>query len=131
MSMSDPIADMLTRLRNAIMARHTQVEMPGSRLKQAIAQVLKQEGYIRDYQVVEQKPQNLLRIELKYQGNRNAIDGIKRVSKPSRRVYVGYDDIPKVLSGLGINILSTPRGVMGDREARRRKVGGEILCSVW
>jgi len=131
MSMSDPIADMLTRLRNGIMARHNQVEMPGSRLKQAIAQVLKQEGYIRDFQVVEQKPQNLLRIELKYQGNRNAIDGIQRVSKPSRRVYVGYDDIPKVLSGLGINILSTPRGVMSDREARRRKVGGEILCSVW
>ncbi len=131
MSMSDPIADMLTRLRNAIMARHNQVEMPGSRLKQAIAQVLKQEGYIRDYQVVEQRPQNLLRIELKYRGNRNAIDGIQRVSKPSRRVYVGYDDIPKVLSGLGINILSTPRGVMSDREARRRKVGGEIICSVW
>ena len=131
MSMSDPIADMLTRLRNGIMARHNQVEMPGSRLKQAIAQVLKQEGYIRDYQVVEQRPQNLLRIELKYQGGRNAIDGIQRVSKPSRRVYVGYDQIPKVLSGLGINILSTPRGVMSDREARRRKVGGEILCSVW
>ncbi len=131
MTMSDPIADMLTRLRNAIMARHTQVDIPSSRLKAAIAEVLREEGYINGYQVIDQGPQGVLRIQLKYYDNACVIDGLQRVSKPSRRVYVGYDEIPKVRSGLGINILSTPKGVMSDRMARQKRVGGEILCAVW
>ena len=131
MSMSDPIADLLTRLRNGIMARHSVVELPSSRLKAAIADVLAKEGYIEGYEVVSKKPQDVLKVRLRYKGSRPAIDGIKRVSKPSCRIYVGHDKVPKVLSGLGVNILSTPKGVMSDRTARREKVGGEILCSVW
>jgi small subunit ribosomal protein S8 len=131
MTMSDPIADMLTRLRNAIMARHTQVDIPSSRLKVAIAKVLREEGYITGYEVIEDNKQGVLRIQLKYYDNACVIDGLKRISKPSRRVYVGYDEIPKVRSGLGISILSTPKGVMSDRMARQKRVGGEILCAVW
>ncbi len=131
MSLSDPIADMLARIRNALMARHSDLEMPGSKIKAAMAKVLVEEGYIVGYEVLEDSKQGVLRIRLKYQGNQPVIEGIKRVSKPSRRVYVPYDQIPKVLSGLGINILSTNRGIISDRAARRLKVGGEILCSVW
>ena len=131
MSLADPIADMITRLRNAILARHGEVAMPNSKLKVAICRVLKEEGYILDYGTEPDSRQGILRVQLKYQGNRPVIDGLKRVSKPSRRVYVGHDEIPRVMSGLGINILSTPQGVISDRQARRDKVGGEVVCSVW
>ena len=131
MSMSDPIADMLTRVRNAIRARHSEVEIPLSKTKAAIAKVLKAEGYIDEYSLLDQGAQGVLKISLKYSGSRSVIEGLQRVSKPSRRMYVGHGDIPKVMSGLGINILSTSRGIMSDRAARQEKVGGEILCSVW
>jgi small subunit ribosomal protein S8 len=131
MSLADPIADMITRLRNAILARHSEVAMPNSKLKVAICRVLKEEGYILDYGTEPDSRQGVLRVQLKYQGNRPVIEGLKRVSKPSRRVYVGHDEIPRVMSGLGINILSTPQGVISDRQARRDKVGGEVVCSVW
>ncbi|MCA1906134.1 MAG: 30S ribosomal protein S8 [Desulfarculus sp.] len=131
MSLADPIADMITRLRNAILARHSEVAMPNSKLKVAICRVLKEEGYILDYATEPDSRQGVLRVQLKYQGNRPVIEGLKRVSKPSRRVYVGHDEIPRVMSGLGINILSTPQGVISDRQARRDKVGGEVVCSVW
>lgn len=131
MSLADPIADMITRLRNAILARHSEVAMPNSKLKVAICRVLKEEGYILDYGTEPDSRQGVLRVQLKYQGNRPVIEGLKRVSKPSRRVYVGHDEIPRVMSGLGINILSTPQGVISDRQARRDKIGGEVVCSVW
>jgi small subunit ribosomal protein S8 len=131
MSLADPIADMLTRLRNAIMARQGEVAMPSSKLKVAICRVLKEEGYILDYGAEADDRQGVLRVKLKYQGNRSVIEGIKRVSKPSRRVYVGHDEIPRVMSGLGIQILSTPKGVISDRQARQDKVGGELVCSIW
>ena len=131
--MTDPIADMLTRIRNASRARHESVDVPSSKLKMEIARVLKEQGYIRDYKLVdEDKPQPTLRIFLKYGPDRTqVITGIRRVSTPGRRVYTGKDRIPRVLGGLGIAILSTPRGVMSDREARRAGVGGEVLCYVW
>lgn len=131
MSMSDPIADMLTRLRNGLMARQDEVEMPASKLKTAIAQVLEREGYVNGYEKVEDQKQGILRIRLKYKGNTPVIEGIQRVSKPSRRVYVPHNDIPLVMSGLGISVLSTNKGLMSDREARDNKLGGEIICSVW
>jgi small subunit ribosomal protein S8 len=131
MSLSDPIADMLSRIHNALMARHAEVEMPASKIKAAMAKVLEEEGYIIGSEQTPDNKQGLLRIKLKYSGNLPVIDGIKRVSKPSRRVYVSHDQIPKVMSGLGIQILSTNRGIMSDRSARRLKLGGEILCSVW
>jgi small subunit ribosomal protein S8 len=131
MSMSDPIADMITRLRNGLMARHEEVELPSAKIKVAIAQVMVDEGYVESYQVIEDNKQNILRIKLKYRANAPVIEGLKRISKPSRRVYVGHDEIPRVLSGLGVNVMSTPRGVMSDRLAREKKVGGEVLCAVW
>jgi small subunit ribosomal protein S8 len=131
MTMSDPIADMLTRVRNGMMARQSEVEMPASKLKANVAAVLQSEGYINGYEVTPDDKQGVLRIQLKYKANKAVIEGLKRVSKPSRRVYVAHDAIPKVLSGLGVNILSTPKGVMSDKEARQQKVGGEILCAVW
>ncbi len=131
MSLADPIADMLTRIKNALMARQNVVEMPYSKVKAAVAEVLKSEGYILGVEKAGEGYKAVLRLALKYQGNKPVIDGLKRVSKPSRRIYVGYDEIPKVLSGLGVNILSTPRGIMSERVARQQKVGGEILCAVW
>lgn len=131
MTMSDPIADLLTRVRNGMMARQSEVEMPASKLKANVAAVLKSEGYINGYEVQPDDKQGVLRIQLKYKANKAVIEGLKRVSKPSCRVYVAHDAIPKVLSGLGVNILSTPKGVMSDKEARQQKVGGEILCAVW
>lgn len=131
MSMQDPVADMLTRVRNAIGARMSEVVMPSSKVKAAIAEVLKSEGYVADCKVLPGEPQPTLKIELKYTKGRSVLEGIQRVSRPSRRVYVGYDEIPKVMSGLGVNILSTNRGVMSDRLARQQKLGGEILCAVW
>ncbi|KIX15967.1 30S ribosomal protein S8 [Dethiosulfatarculus sandiegensis] len=131
MAMSDPIADMLTRVRNAFRARHEEVDVPASGLKVNIAKALETEGYITGYEVLPGQKQDTLRIRLKYQKDKSVIEGIERVSKPSRRVYVSHKDIPQVLSGLGVNILSTPKGVMSDRLARQNKVGGEILCAVW
>lgn len=131
MSIYDPIADMLTRVRNAILARHHEVEVPLSKMKAAVAQALQDEGFILGYETAEDGKQGILRIQLKYSGNTPVIEGIKRVSKPSRRVYVSHDEIPKVMSGLGVNILSTPRGVMSDRKARKERLGGEVVCSVW
>ena len=130
MSMSDPIADMLTRIRNAQMVGHTEVCMPASRLKSAIAQVLKQEGYIEDFALRDQGARKELRIGLKYYAGRPVIERLERVSKPGLRVYKGRDDIPRVMNGLGVAILSTSRGVMTDRKARADGVGGEVLCIV-
>ena len=130
MSMSDPIADMLVRIRNAQMVGHTETVMPASRLKVSIAKVLKDEGYIEDFAIRENGPKKELRIGLKYYAGRPVIERIERVSKPGLRVYKGSDDIPKVMNGLGVAILSTSRGVMTDRKARADGVGGEILCIV-
>jgi small subunit ribosomal protein S8 len=131
MSLSDPVADMLTRIRNAIAAHHDEVTIPLSKTKTAMARVLREEGYIEEFSREEDGVQGILRIKLKYSGANSVIDGLKRVSKPSRRVYVTYDHIPRVMSGLGINILSTSQGIMSDRSARQKQVGGEILCSIW
>ena len=132
MSMSDPLADFLTRIRNAGMVRYETVDIPMSNLKVGVAKVLRQEGYIKDYQIIEDNKQGTLRIELKYgPHDERVISGIRRVSKPGLRKYVKADDIPKVLSGLGISILSTSKGIITDREARRLRIGGEILCQAW
>ena len=130
MSMSDPIADMLTRIRNAQMVGHTEVAMPASRLKTSIAKVLKDEGYIEDFALREDGAKKELRIGLKYYAGRPVIERLERVSKPGLRVSRGRDDIPRVMNGLGVAILSTSRGVMTDRKARADGVGGEVLCIV-
>ena len=130
MSMSDPIADMLTRIRNAQMVGHTEVAMPASRLKASIAKVLKDEGYIEDFALRDNGVKKELRIGLKYYASRPVIERLERVSKPGLRVYRGRDDIPRVMNGLGVAILSTSRGVMTDRKARADGVGGEVLCIV-
>ena len=132
MSMSDPLADMLTRIRNARMVKFESLEMPYSKLRNGVAEILKKEGYISDYQVVKDNIQGVLKISLKYDQHRNpVITGLKRVSKPGCRVYVKSNDIPKVMSGLGIGIISTSSGIMTDIEARQKGVGGELLCAVW
>ena len=129
--MTDPIADMLTRIRNAALARHDRTEVPASKMKQAVAQILKSEGYIADVRPSDGNPAKLT-IVLKYGRDRSsAIDGVRRVSRPGRRVNVKHDRIPRVLSGLGISIPSTSHGLMSDREARRNKLGGELICEVW
>jgi small subunit ribosomal protein S8 len=130
MSMTDPIADMLVRIRNAQTVGHAEVVMPASRLKASIAQVLKQEGYIEDFALREEGPKKQLRIGLKYYAGKPVIERLERVSKPGLRVYKGRDDIPRVMNGLGVAILSTSRGVMTDRKARADGVGGEVLCIV-
>lgn len=134
MSVNDPVADMLTRIRNAVQSRHDTVLMPASRLKVAIATVLKDEGFIRDYAVVadDGRPQPNLKVELSYGGRKQPVlTGLQRVSKPGLRVYVQRNEIPRVYGGLGIAIISTPKGVMTGQEARRQSVGGELLCYVW
>jgi small subunit ribosomal protein S8 len=137
MLVSDPIADMLTRIRNAVMAGHNMVAMPNSKMKSAIAKILKDEGYISGYEVVdgEVAGHKVLRIRLKYVGERRerhpVITGLERISRPGRRVYAGKREIPWVLSGLGISILSTPKGVMTGQRARQLGVGGEVICKVW
>jgi small subunit ribosomal protein S8 len=132
MSMNDPIADMLTRIRNGVMANFDTVEIPLSKLKVGIARVLKQEGYILDYQVLEKGVQGTLKIELKYgPNNERVITGIRRTSKPGLRQYSKADRIPQVMSGLGVAILTTSNGVITDREARAQNIGGEVLCEVW
>lgn len=132
MSMSDPLADMLTRIRNANMVKHDTVEIPYSKLKAHVAENLKAEGYINGFDHIEDSKQGILKVDLKYTSdNTRVITGIKRVSKPGCRVYVQSSDIPKVMSGLGISILSTSKGVISDKEARKLGIGGELLCDVW
>lgn len=132
MSMSDPIADMLTRIRNAEKAKFNSVDIPGSKLKTELAKVLKNEGFIKNYKFVKDSKQGVLRVYLKYgQGQSNVIMGIERFSKPGRRVYVKAKDIKPILNGMGISILSTSKGIMTDKKARHENVGGEILCNVW
>lgn len=132
MSMSDPLADFLTRIRNGVRANFEAVEMPLSKIKVSVAKVLKEEGYIRDYQIMDQDVQGTLKIDLKYgPANEKVITGIRRVSKPGLRQYSKSGRIPKVMSGLGVAILTTSQGVISDREARRLGIGGEILCEVW
>jgi small subunit ribosomal protein S8 len=129
---SDPIADMLTRIRNGIMTRQKQVVVPGSKVKVALARILKEEGFIRDFEVTKDVPQPQLRIVLKYDRDRHpVITGLRRVSKPGRRVYVKQSKIPWVLSGLGVAVMSTPQGIMTGQRARRMGFGGEVLCYVW
>ncbi|MGM8216173.1 30S ribosomal protein S8 [Bacillaceae bacterium W0354] len=130
--MTDPIADMLTRIRNANMVRHDQLEVPASKLKRDIVEILKREGYIRDYEYIEDDKQGVLRLFLKYSsGNERVITGIKRISKPGRRVYAKADELPRVLNGLGVAVVSTSKGVLTDKEAREQAVGGEVLAYIW
>jgi small subunit ribosomal protein S8 len=130
--MSDPLADMLTRVRNACMVKFESVNMPLSKLKVNVAKILKEEGYINDFHIQEDGVQGVLSIDLKYdQSKDRVIIGLRRISKPGRRMYVNADNIPKVMSGLGIGIISTSKGLMTDRQARKMRVGGELLCEVW
>jgi small subunit ribosomal protein S8 len=132
MSLTDPVADLLARIRNSIHARHQKFDVPASKLKLEIARILKEEGYIANFKATEEDGKKVLRIYLKYGTDNNAaISNLQRISRPGCRVYVGRNDIPRVLGGLGINILTTPKGVMTGRQARKHGVGGEILCEVW
>ena len=132
MGMTDPVADMLTRVRNGSGAKFAKVDIPSSKLKVQIARIFKDEGYIKNFKVIKDNRQGILRIYLRYdEKNRGVIQRLVRVSRPSRRVYSGNDAIPKVLNGLGISILSTSKGILTDREARKQGVGGEIMCSLW
>jgi len=132
MTMTDPIADLLTRIRNANQNGFSKLEVPSSTFKVEIVRVLKEEGYIKDYRVLKDTGRAVIKISLKYADKEErVIKTIKKVSKPSRRVYVGKDEIPKVMNGLGVAIISTPKGVMSDRQARRAGVGGEVICTVW
>ena len=132
MQITDPVADMLTRIRNANTAKHESVDVPASNLKKAIAKILLDEGYIKSYEVVEDGTQGIIRIQLKYlAGKEKVISGLRRVSKPGLRVYAGADELPRVLKGLGIAIISTSKGVMTDKAARAAHVGGEVLAFVW
>jgi len=132
LAMTDVIADMLTRIRNANDVGHPEVEIPSSNMKVAIAKVLKEEGYIKDYEVIEDGKQGILKVYLKYGPNKQkVITGIKRISKPGLRIYASKDEIPKVMGGLGTVILSTSKGIMTDREARKQQIGGEVICYVW
>ena len=131
MVMTDPIADMLTRIRNANQAKHEVVEMPASRLKLEILEVLKNEGYITEYEKVEDGKQGVIKVTLKYVEKERVIKGLKKISKPGLRVYAKANELPKVLNGLGIAIISTSNGIMTDREARKQKLGGEVIAFVW
>lgn len=132
MQITDPIADMLTRIRNANTAKHETVDIPASNMKKAIAEILNEEGYIKGYQIIEDSNQGVIRVTLKYSQNKEkVISGIKRVSKPGLRIYAGADELPRVLKGLGIAIVSTSKGIMTDKKARAQHVGGEVLAFVW
>jgi len=132
MSLTDPVADLLTRIRNAVSARQQKLDVPASKLKMEIARILKEEGYISNFKATEENGRKVLRVYLKYSsGNDAAITNLARVSRSGCRVYVGHTEIPRVLGGLGINILTTPKGVMTGRQARKSGIGGEILCEVW
>jgi small subunit ribosomal protein S8 len=132
MSMTDPISDLLTRIRNAYMAKHRKLEVPASKMKLAIVKILKEEGYVDGFDTIDEQPQGRIQIQLKYRpdGSR-AITGLERVSKPGRRIYRGKSEIPSVLGGLGITILSTPKGVITGNECKKLGVGGEVLCNIW
>ena len=132
MQMSDVIADMLTRIRNASNAKHATVDIPASNMKKSIADILVAEGYVKGYQVIEDGKQGTIRVTLKYTaGKQKVIRGLRRVSKPGLRIYAGYEDMPKVMNGLGIAIVSTSKGLMTDKQARAEKIGGEVLAFVW
>ena len=132
MQITDPIADMLTRIRNAGSARHETVDIPNSKMKKAIAEILLEEGYIKSFQLIDDGTQGVIRVTLKYlPGKEKAIQGLRRVSKPGLRVYAGADELPQVLRGLGIEIISTSKGIMTDKKARAQHVGGEVLAFVW
>jgi small subunit ribosomal protein S8 len=132
MGLTDPLADMLTRIRNAGTARFDKVDIPASQMKISLARILKEEGYIKNFKIIKDKKQGILRVYLKYdEVNKPLINGLKRISKPSRRVYASKDEIPQVLGGLGIAVVSTSKGILTDREARRNGIGGEVLCTIW
>ena len=131
MQITDPIADMLTRIRNANTAKHETVDIPASNMKKAIAEILNNEGYIKGYQIIEDGKQDVIRVTLKYNNKEKVISGIKRVSKPGLRMYAPADELPRVLKGLGIAIISTSKGIMTDKEARKQHIGGEVLAFVW
>ena len=132
MQITDPIADMLTRIRNANNARHASVDVPASNMKKSIAEILLEEGYIKNYQIIDDGKQGIIRVTLKYAENKQkVISGIKRISKPGLRVYAAKDELPRVLRGLGIAIISTSKGIMTDKNARKENVGGEVLAYVW
>ena len=132
MTMTDPIADMLTRIRNGVQARHDSVEMPSSTIKLAIARVLRDEGFVKNFQLLEDRPFKTLKVDLQYTGKKEPVlTGIKRISKPGLRVYAKATTIPRVFGGLGVAVVSTPRGVMSGQLARRLNVGGEVICHVW
>lgn len=131
MQMSDVIADMLTRIRNASNAKHETVDVPASNMKKAIADILVKEGYVKGYQIVEDGKQGIIRVALKYNGKEKVIKGLRRVSKPGLRIYASCEDMPKVMNGLGVAIVSTSKGIMTDKEARKQNIGGEVLAFVW
>ena len=132
MTMTDPIADMLTRIRNANPAGHQTVEIPASKMKKSIAEILKEEGYIEDFDIIDDNKQGIIKITMKYGANKEkVITGIKKISKPGLKVYAKANDVPRVLGGLGIAIISTSKGVVSDKEARKMGVGGEVICYVW
>ena len=132
MSMTDPIADLLTRIRNALLAEHRTVDIPASAMKTSIVKILADEGYVSGYEVVEEGPQGTIRVQLKYlRSGEKAIAGLERVSRPGRRVYCGKDEIPKVLGGLGVCIVSTSKGLLSGEKSRKEGVGGEVLCNIW
>ncbi|MCL5264323.1 MAG: 30S ribosomal protein S8 [Chloroflexi bacterium] len=132
MSVTDPIADMLTRIRNAILARHEYTLVPASRIKIAIARILKEEGFVKDFEITKDSPQKMLKVYLSYTGKKEPVlTGLRRVSKPGLRVYAKSSEMPRVLGGLGVAIVSTPRGIMTAQQARRLNVGGEVLCYIW
>jgi small subunit ribosomal protein S8 len=131
MAITDPIADFLTRVRNASKAKKLRVDIPASNMKKSLAEILKKQNFIKDYSVVEDNKQNLLRVELKYTNGSPAINGLKRISKPGLRIYKNSGELPKVLNGLGVAVISTPKGLLTDKEAKTQSVGGEIVCYIW
>ncbi|HKB86784.1 MAG TPA: 30S ribosomal protein S8 [Ignavibacteriaceae bacterium] len=131
MAVTDPIADFLTRIRNASKARKLRVDIPASNMKKSLAEILKSQNFIKDYSVVEDNKQNIIRVELKYTNGSPAINGLKRISKPGLRVYKNSNEIPRVLNGLGVAVISTPKGLLTDKDARTEAVGGEIVCYIW
>jgi small subunit ribosomal protein S8 len=131
MGMTDPIADMLTRIRNAISVKQERVDMPSSKLKISLAKLMKDEGYILNYRLIKEKGHELLRIMLKYTGKNSIMIGLKRISRPGKRIYCGYNELPIIRGGLGIAIVSTSKGILTDAQARNDKIGGELVCAIW
>lgn len=129
--LTDPIADMLTRIRNAVLIKNEKVDIPASKMKVEVAKILKEEGFIKSYKIIKDKKQGILRITLKYTENEPMITGLKRISKPGRRVYVGKGEVPKAMGGVGVAIVTTSKGILTDKECRRDGVGGEVICHVW